>query len=61
VWWDSLEAEPYERVATMFEWSTGKSWLMPDAKWLLDECADFIVAGKLADWLAYYNNFEGME
>jgi hypothetical protein len=56
----NLTAEPYDHKATVFEWATGKHWTMPATEWLMDECCDFTMAGKLEDWLAYYNNFEGL-
>jgi hypothetical protein len=57
----ALKAERYERTATVFEWATGKQWTMPATEWLLDECTDFTMAGKLDDWLVYYNHFEGLD
>lgn len=56
-----LMAEPYDRRARMFEWTTGKQWTMPHLEWLFDECADFIAAGKLESWLEYYGHFAGMD
>lgn len=56
-----LAPEPYACRVRMFEWKTGRQWSMPHLDWLFDECWEFSSAGNLDIWLAYYNDFRGME